>query len=138
MTTPEPKLLAAGAAVFLAIVGGLLLGRYPEGAQAPGRRVELGWEGLTEPAQKRCIETVGLASDEALELFRLERDAGLSSYVYTVLMVDAEDVADAGTAAELPSGMLAMQGSQAEIGCPEDAGYRFLAVLQGEPEWPCA
>lgn len=136
--TPEPKLLAAGAAAFIAIVGGLVYGLYGGEGELPARRIELGWEGATEPAHKRCIETVGLASDEAMDLFRLQRDAGLTNYVYTVLVVDADAVADAGEEVALPPGMLAMESVQQEVPCNPDAGHRFMAVLQGEPEWSCA
>jgi hypothetical protein len=139
MAAPDPKLIAAGAAAFTAIVGGLVFGLYWAGEPPePSARVTLGWEGTPgEPRAKRCIETVGLASQQALDLFRLASDGGMTAYVYTVLAVDADQVADAGEMVPLPEGMLAMEVQQREVDCP-DAGWRFLAVLQGEPEWPCA
>lgn len=128
---PSPAQLTIGAAAFTALVGGILYGVLSP--DSDGRRVSVPWPDGGVPASVECIETTGLASEQALQLFQLDTNAG--RYAQTVLCYDAS--VDAGDEAELPGGMVAIADTQRMVeyvpGMPQ-----FFAALQGEPENPCA
>ena len=128
---PTTRQRAAGAAAFTAIVGGIIYGAVTFDSDRGS--VSVPWPDGGVPASVECIETTGIASEAALNLFHLDTNNG--RYVYTVLCYDA--TADAGEEVPLPGGMVALPESQRIV--PWDGGMpQFFAALQGEPEVPCA
>lgn len=124
----DPKVKAGIAAAFITMVGGIMYGLVTPAPDATATRVEVAFQGPVPPGT-RCIWTTGQATPESLTLFGLRVDAGL--YVQTRMCAAPSEEPEPN----LPGSMLAIEDSQWETSY--DGGPQFLAVLQGEPEFPC-
>lgn len=164
----EPRTIATAIAAFSVVTIGVLSGLYlvnrapttvslDDGgtAEVCPTRFWIEWDGGTPEGELRCLWTTALVSDQSLgsvpesdggvrvlpsplEAYGACSDAG-PQYAYARVCMAMQ--ADGGPSNEdplpaMPNGILALETAQMQE--PYDGGPMFIAVLEGEAEWPCA
>lgn len=134
----------AAAATMLAIAGGVVYGLVALQRHPSGRRVDVGWSAGEGPdAGYRRVWVQGVSGPGIRARFGLDAGAGVvEAYALVGICTAPPAAADGGGGmADLPAGIspnAAFQRADPDCVLPDGGTPWMVAVLEGEPEWPCA